>query len=333
MNIDPQNLPALLLMALLVSGAGAMILGAHLLVISAIRIARRAGLSPFFIGVTIVAFGTSVPELASSLYAVFNDMGPIALGNVIGSNIANLALVLGIVAMIKPIPVRAPHLKSDLILVILVGLTPFLAIFSDDVLGRGHGILLIALLAIFMWRSRAHNTNDQFEDIEIEGRWPLWWIAAALIAGPALLWAGSASFILSAEGIGGKLGIGEAIVGLTIVAFTTSLPELIISIYAIIRGYEEVGIGNLLGSCIMNVLGVLGVVLLVGPNTGITVDDHIYSIDVPALLIVSVVCVPILLSGRKVTRPEGALLFILYVAYIAILLTLGRNMADKTGFS
>jgi cation:H+ antiporter len=116
-------------------------------------------------------------------------------------------------------------------------------------------------------------------------------------------------------------------VGLTIVAFTTSLPELIISIYAIIRGYEEVGIGNLLGSCIMNVLGVLGVVLLFGP---IHVDDHIYKIDVPALLIVSVICVPILLSGRKVTRPEGAILFILYGVYMAVLLTVGLSMTGTS---
>ena len=316
---DAQNLPLLLTLALLLSGAGTMILGAHLLVVSAVRIARRCGLSPFFIGVTVVAFGTSVPELAASLYAQFNGKEAIALGNVIGSNIANLALVLGVVAIFKPIPVRAPNLRRDLVLVVLVGLVPLLALPFDNTLGPFHGIGLVALLALFIWSSTGHNSSDEFDDLQVEGRWPAWLIWIAIIGGPTLLWAGSTLFIESASVLGVKAGLSEAVVGLTIVAFTTSLPELITSIYATLRGYEEVGIGNILGSCIMNVLCVLGVVLLFG---SIPVEGQIFTLDVPALLIVSLVCVPILLSGRKVTRPEGALLFILYGAYITILLTI-----------
>jgi cation:H+ antiporter len=313
---DVQNLPLTLTLALLIAGAAAMIFGAHLLVVSAVRVAKRAGLSPFFIGVTVVAFGTSVPELAASLYAQFNDKEALALGNVIGSNIANLALVLGAVALFKPIPVKAPTLRRDLVLVILVGLVPLLALPFGDILGFWHGIGLLGVLGLFIWMSRSHNTFDEFETLEIEGRWPKWLITLALIGGPTLLWAGSTLFVESAADLGIRAGMSEAVVGLTIVAFTTSLPELITSIYAAIRGYEEVGIGNILGSCMMNVLAVLGVVLLFGQ---IPVDPQIYRLDVPALFIVSLICVPVLLTGRRVSRPEGGLLLGLYAAYMVIL--------------
>jgi cation:H+ antiporter len=316
---DAQNLALPLALALLVAGAGSMIFGAHLLVISSVRIARRAGLSPFFIGVTVVAFGTSVPELAASLYAQFNEKEALALGNVIGSNIANLALVLGVVALFKPIPVKAPTLRRDLTLVCLVGLVPLLALPFGNTLGLWHGIGLLALLGGFLWISKRHNTSDEYETLEIEGRWPVWLITLAIITGPCLLWAGSTLFVESAASMGRSVGISEAIVGLTIVAFTTSLPELVTSVYAAIRGYQEVGIGNILGSCIMNILAVLGLVLVFGD---IPVEPQIYRLDVPALLVVSLVCVPILLSGRRVTRPEGGLLVALYAIYVGVLFTL-----------
>jgi cation:H+ antiporter len=316
---DPQNLALPLVIPLLIAGAGAMIFGAHLLVISSVRIARRVGLSPFFIGVTVVAFGTSVPELAASLYAQFNDKEALALGNVIGSNIANLALVLGVVALFKPIPVKAPTLRRDLALVCLVGLVPLLALPFGDTLGIWHGIGLLALLGGFLWMAKKHNRTDDYETLEIDGQWPIWLITLALISGPCLLWAGSTLFVESAASMGRSAGISEAVVGLTIVAFTTSLPELVTSIYAAIRGYQEVGIGNILGSCIMNVLAVLGLVLVFGD---IPVEPQIYRLDVPALLLVSLVCVPILLSGRRVTRPEGGLLVALYVIYVGVLFTL-----------
>ena len=328
MPYEAQNLPLLLILALLVSGACAMIFGAHLLVVSSVRVAMRAGLSPFFIGVTLVAFGTSVPELAASLYAQFQGKESIALGNVLGSNIANLALVLGVVAVCKPIPVRAPNLKRDLLLVVLVGLAPLLALLSGDRLEPWHGLLLLALLGAFVWSATRQHARDEFEELQIDGKWPLWMVISAMVAGPSLLWAGSTLFIENASALGIRAGMSEAVVGLTIVAFTTSLPELITSIYATIRGYEEVGIGNILGSCIMNVLCVLGVVLLFG---GMPIDAQTYRLDVPALLVVSLVCVPILLTGRRVTRPEGALLFILYGVYMVLLLTVAPGLQGTPG--
>lgn len=317
-----QSLSPALAVALLVAGAGAMILGAHFLVVSAVRIASRAGLSPFFIGVTVVAFGTSVPELAASLYAQFSGKEALALGNVIGSNIANLALVLGAVALFRPIPIRAATLRRDLTMVCLVGLVPLLALPFDDDLGRGHGLLLLLLLAGFLWRSMGHNETDEYETLEVEGRWPVWGIGLAILGGPALLWVGSTLFVESATVLGRAIGISDAVVGLTIVAFTTSLPELVTSIYAAVRGYGDVGVGNILGSCIMNVLAVLGVVLLFG---NIPVDPQIYRLDVPALLLVSLVCVPVLLTGRRVSRGEGGLLLALYLLYVAVLLTVAPD--------
>lgn len=315
----PENLGLLFVLVFLIAGATCLIIGAHLLVTSSVRIARRCGLSPFFIGVTLVAFGTSVPELAASLYAQASEQESIALGNVIGSNIANLALVLGVVAIFTPIPVRAPNISRDLVLVILLGLVPLLALPFDDRLGLWHGIGLLAGLGLFLWVARTHNVADEYESIELEGRWPVWIIGLSLLGGPLLLWVGSFLFIEGAVAIGKAAGMSEAVVGLTIVAFTTSLPELVTSVYAAIRGYAEVGIGNILGSCIMNVLAVLGLVLLFGD---IPVDPQIYRLDVPALLIVSIVCLPVLLSGRRVSRAEGALLFGMYVAYVAVLFTL-----------
>ena len=319
MATSPENIPLIASLALLAGGATAMILGAHLLVVSAVRIARRAGLSPFFIGMTLVAFGTSVPEMAASIYAQLSDKQGIALGNVIGSNIANLALVLGVVAIFRPIPVKAPTLRRDLILVIGVGLVPLLAIPTGNVLGIWHGIGLLGVLGIFIWQACGHNRTDDYDSLEIEGRWPLWLIGVTTITGPVMLWIGSTLFVESASSLGRAAGMSEAVIGLTIVAFTTSLPELITSVYATIRGYNEVGIGNIMGSCIMNVLAVLGLVLLFGE---IPVEPQIYMLDVPVLLLVSVLCVPILLTGRTVSRGEGGLLFLLYAAYMTVLLTL-----------
>lgn len=306
-----------LLISFLIAGGACLVFGAHLLVTASVRIARRAGLSPFFIGATLVAFGTSVPELAASIYAVSTGQEAIALGNVLGSNIANLALVLGAVALFQPIPVRGPNIKRDLFLVVLITLVPLLALPFDDTLHFWHGVLLILLLVGYLWRSCKHNKSDEYEPLEISGTWSPWLIGLSVIAGPLLLWAGSWLFVESAATIGRAAGLSEPVIGLTIVAFTTSLPELVTSVYAAIRGYAEIGIGNILGSCVMNVLAVLGISLLFG---NIAVDPQIYWIDLPALLIVSLVCVPVLLTARRVSRGEGGLLFTMYLVYIGILL-------------
>ena len=318
MDALPENLPLLLVLALLIAGGACLVFGAHLLVTASVRIASRAGLSPFFIGATLVAFGTSVPELATSIYAVASEQESIALGNVIGSNIANLALVLGVVAIFAPIPVRAPNLRRDVGLVIAVGLVPLLALPFENNLSFWHGIVLVILLVGYLALACRHNKTDEYDPIETEGRWSGWLIVLSLIGGPLLLWAGSWLFVESAARLGRSVGLSEAAIGLTIVAFTTSLPELVTSVYAALRGYAEVGIGNILGSCIMNGLAVLGITLLFGD---IPVEPQIYQLDVPVLLLVSVVCLPILLTGRRISRGEGGLLFGLYIAYVVILFT------------
>ncbi len=317
MDLDLSTYPALVSLIAMILGGAILIGGAHFLVTASVSMATRMKLSPFFIGATVVAFGTSVPELAASLYANLNGKSAIALGNVIGSNIANLGLVLGAVALFKPIPVRSRTLTSDLILVILVGSVPFLALPFSDQLTAGHGALLLAVLILYFWRLTARKSSKPNEtESAASPPMAIWLAILAVIGGCVMLVIGSQLFVEGAVVIGRGIGISEAVIGLTLVAFTTSLPELVTSVYAAIRGHQELGIGNILGSCIMNVLGILGIVLLFGP---ITVEPQVYMLDVPVLLIISIACVPILLSGMRVVRLEGLFLLLLYLAYIATL--------------
>ena len=318
MNIDLSTYPALVSLIAMILGGATLIGGAHFLVTAAVAIANRLKLSPFFIGATVVAFGTSVPELAASLYANVSGKSAIALGNVIGSNIANLGLVLGAVALFRPIPVKSSGLTSDLILVILVGAVPLMALASSDQLGFGHGLLLLTILILYFWRlkSRKEETPSTADDSDHGSKMTTWLAVLAVAGGSIMLVVGSQLFVEGAVVIGRGIGISEAVIGLTLIAFTTSLPELVTSVYAALRGHQELGIGNILGSCIMNVLGILGIVLLLGP---ITVESQVYMLDVPVLLVISFACIPILLSGMRVSRLEGLILLVLYLAYMAVL--------------
>lgn len=318
MNLDLSTYPALVSLIVMILGGAILIGGAHFLVTASVAVATRMKLSPFFIGATVVAFGTSVPELAASLYANLNGKSAIALGNVLGSNIANLGLVLGAVALFKPIPVRSRSLTSDLLLVILVGAVPLMALAFFDQLTFGHGILLLVVLVLYFWRlkSRKSNTTPTEDPPEDVSSMATWLAIVAMVGGCIMLVVGSQLFVEGAVVIGRGIGISEAVIGLTLIAFTTSLPELVTSIYAAIRGHQELGIGNILGSCIMNMLGILGIVLLFGP---ITVTPQVYMLDVPVLLVISIACIPILLSGMRVVRLEGLFLLVLYLAYIATL--------------
>ncbi|MEC8734616.1 MAG: calcium/sodium antiporter [Planctomycetota bacterium] len=303
----------------MLGGAGVLVLGAHLLVTAAVALARRARLSPFFIGATIVAVGTSVPELAASLYANLTDREGIALGNVLGSNVANLGLVLGAVALARPIPLKGRSMGRDLLVVVLVGLVPLLALPFDNQLTPWHGVVLLLLLAgYFYWTRQArHDSPPEARPDQPATR--TWSIGLGLVLGPVMLVAGSQLFAEGAVVVGRGIGVPETVIGLTVVAFTTSLPELVTSIYAALKGQQELGVGNILGSCIMNVLGILGLVLLFG---SIPVDPQIYAVDLPALLIVSVAAVPILVSGGRVIRMEGLLLLLMYLAYVTLLFVL-----------
>ena len=316
MNLDLTQYSSLVAVLVMLLGGGILVYGAHLLVTASVEVAQRAKLSPFFIGATLVAFGTSVPELGASLYANLTDRSGIALGNVLGSNIANLGLVLGAVAVVRPIQVSGRSFRKDLAVVALVGLVPLLALPFGSQLTAWHGILLLGLLAAYFWSVREQRHQVPGEAGSEGGRVPTWLIVVGMIAGPLMLVAGSQLFVEGAVVVGRRVGISETVIGLTVVAFTTSLPELVTSIYAALKGHQELGVGNILGSCIMNILGILGIVLLFGP---IQVDPQIYLVDLPALLLVSTAAVPILLSGHRVNRIEGGLLLLIYLAYISIL--------------
>lgn len=316
MDLDLGQFSSVVALLVMLAGGGILVFGAHLLVTASVSIAHRAKLSPFFIGATLVAFGTSVPELAASLYAHLTGREGIALGNVLGSNIANLGLVLGAVAVLRPIPVTGRSMARDLVIVALVGLVPLLALPFGSQLTPWHGVVMLALLGTYFWSFRAerHQVAEEMGQ-EVRGT-ATWVIVLGLLLGPIMLVAGSQLFVEGAVVIGRRIGISETVIGLTVVAFTTSLPELVTSLYAALKGHQELGVGNILGSCIMNVLGILSIVLLFG---SIPVDPQIYLVDLPALMIISIAAIPILLTGRKVIRLEGLLLLAMYVAYIVIL--------------
>ena len=316
MNLDLAQFPSVVALLVMLAGGAILVFGAHLLVTASVAIAHRAKLSPFFIGATLVAFGTSVPELAASLYAHMTGREGIALGNVLGSNIANLGLVLGAVAILRPIQVTGRSMARDLIIVVLVGLVPLLALPFGNRLTPWHGVLMLIVLGAYFWSVRAERHQVAEEMGQEVRETATWLIVIGLLLGPLMLVAGSQLFVEGAVVVGRRIGISETVIGLTVVAFTTSLPELVTSVYAALKGHQELGVGNILGSCIMNVLGILSIVLLFGP---IQVEPQIYLVDLPALMIISIAAVPILLTGRKVIRLEGLLLLLLYVAYILIL--------------
>ena len=315
-------IPNLLILLL---SLGILILGAELLVRGASRLATRFNVSPFVIGVTVVGFGTSAPELAASLAAATSGHGGMAVGNVIGSNIMNIALVLGVTALIVPIPVKNRMVWRETIFTIVVSFAPLLALANGGVLGRGLGILFVLGLIGFLWWSFASSRSDGGLPIETEtkkatssqrGSRLVFVQLALVVAGLALLVAGADRLVTSATEVARSLGISEVVIGLTIVAGGTSAPELATSLIAVFRGKTDLGVGNILGSCVFNILGILGITAIVVP---LQIPEEVFWFDLPVMIGVSVACFPILLSGHRISRFEGGLLTTIFVVYTVLL--------------
>ena len=306
--------------------------GAELLVRGASMIALRAGVSGFFVGMTVVGFGTSTPELAASLFAASNGAPEIAVGNVVGSNIANILMVLGVIALVRPIPVRASSLGRETILLALVTALPFVALAQGGVLGRTVGVIFVAgLVAFIAWSyrdSRRESAAVQSEAPTLAPGWKGGWAFNLLltVVGIAILAGSSRLLVDSAVTLAEFWGVPKLVIGLTIVAIGTSAPELVTSLVAELRGKGDLGIGNLIGSGIFNVLGILGITAIVVP---IPVDPQIFRFDLPIAILTAVVLYPIVATGRRVSRGEGALMVGAFVAYtVALYLDLpGRIFA------
>jgi len=299
-----------------------LVLGAEALVRGASRLASALGISPLVVGLTVVAFGTSAPELAVSIGAALSGQASIALGNVVGSNIFNVLFILGLSALIVPLAVSQRLIRLDVPLMIALSVL-VLVLSLDGVLGRGDGVLLAAGLVAYVGfsvrQSRRETSEIRAEYAKEVGVGPGTtggWLknAGLVLGGLALLVLGSRWLVDGAVSFARHLGVSELIVGLTIVAAGTSLPEVVTSIIAAVRGERDIAVGNVIGSNLFNILGVLGAASIVAP-AGIEVSPAVVGFDLPVMIAVALACLPIFFTGGVISRREGGLLLGYYVAY------------------
>ncbi len=290
--------------------------GGELLVRGAVNLSRIYGLSPLVVGLTVVAFGTSAPELAASLIAVARGSADLALANVIGSNSANIGLILGTAALIHPIAAHAKFLLREIPVLIGASLLLPIVLLTDNV-GRIEGIILVGLIAPYIWLLLRDRELESVEDefAEEYGTSPGRPLDAIILAGcgTILLVAGAAALVEGAVTTARSFGISERVIGITLVAFGTSLPELATSIVAAMRRQGDIALGNVVGSNVFNILAVLGITATISP---IEVTLHSVEVDILVMLAFTILIAPFAVTDRKISRLEGGLLVASYLAYI-----------------
>lgn len=320
----------------LLAGVGLLTLGAELLVRHATRLALRTGLSPLFVGITIVGFGTSTPELSASLTATLRGNADIAVGNVVGSNIFNIALILGISALVRPIVVSLRAVRLDLGVAILAAFAPLAALLTGRQITRPLGVVFLLLLSghlLLSWRiaRRASRDDQAMAEQELAAALPTRAAAgngraiavdlAFVLAGLVLLVVGARVLLEGAVSLARQAGISELAIGLTIVAAGTSMPELVTSLVAAVRKSSDIAVGNVIGSNIFNVFGILGACALAGPQS---VGGPVLWRDVPAMIVASLALLPIMKTGGRISRAEGAALLAAFAAYIGFVWWMSR---------
>ena len=309
-------------------GLTLLLLGAELLVRGASRLAIALGLAPIIVGLTVVSIGTSAPELAISVGGALAGTPDLALGNVVGSNIANVLLILGLVALVAPLVVHRQLVWLDVPLMIGASLLVF-AMAWDGAIARWEGGVLLALavayIGFLIWTARRHpeQVPEDPELAEAATGGPAQPRTARqlllMAAGLAMLVAGARLLVQAATAIGSALGLSDLVIGLTVVAIGTSLPEIATSILAAVRGQRDLAVGNIVGSNIFNLLLVLGATALVAAD-GIPVPASALRFDLPVMTAVALACLPIFFTGHCIRRWEGALFVAYYLAYTAYLL-------------
>jgi cation:H+ antiporter len=308
---------------LFVLGLALLVGGADLLVKGAARIATAAGIAPLVIGLTVVDFGTSAPELAVTVAATARGEPDMALGNVVGSNITNVLLILGLAALVSPLVVSRRVVWLDVPILIAATLV-VLILAADGVIGRGQGIALLAAgiaytaLLVVHARGARPERDAPLPPPPPRGRRPAVDVGRVLV-GLALLVLGSRWLVDAARAIAEHLGVSQLAIGLTVVAIGTSLPELATTVVAGIRGQTDMAVGNILGSNLFNLLVVLGAGAAVSP-TGIAAHPAAVAFDIPIMLAVTVACLPVFFTGRTVSRWEGALFVAFFIAYTSYVL-------------
>lgn len=307
---------------LLVAGFTLLVYGAELLVRGASALAVSIGISPLVVGLTVVAFGTSAPELAVSVLSAWHGQAGIALGNVVGSNICNVLLILGLSAAVAPLVVARQIVRLEV--PIMIGTSMLLILFAlDGMVARWEGALLFAgVIGYTVWtvrrsrrelREQAGEAADDAPPASSRSRQLL-----EILGGLVLLGVGSKLLVDSAVTIARHFGVSDLVIGLTIIAVGTSLPELATSVLASMRGQRDIAVGNVVGSNIFNILSVLGLTALVAP-AGLPIPPAALTFDLPVMLVVAIACLPVFLAGHRIARWEGLLFLGYYVVYVLFL--------------
>ncbi|MEX1201097.1 MAG: calcium/sodium antiporter [Methylophaga sp.] len=301
---------------MLVVGLVLLIIGAELLVKGASRLATSFGIPALVVGLTVVAFGTSAPELAVSVKAAFSGQAELAIANVVGSNIFNILFILGLAALIMPLMVSQQLIRQDVPIMIGVSIVALLMIQNGSI-GKIEAAVLVLgviLYTLFLFY-QGKKTGIADSEVSTDTPKPVWHNLLFIVAGLALLVLGARWLVQSAVDIASSFGISEAVIGLTIVAAGTSLPEVMTSIVATIKGERDIAIGNVVGSNIFNILAVLGLSGLLSP-VPLLASEQLAQIDVPVMLAVAVLCLPLFFLGSSLNRFEGFLFLVIYVGYV-----------------
>lgn len=328
----------IIIFAQVVAGFVLLVLGAEVMVRGAAEIASRFGIPPVVIGLTVVAFGTSAPELAVAIKSALSNQADIALGNIVGSNILNVLLILGLASMITPLIVGSRIVRTDIPILIGVSLVLFWFAFNGNISPLEGAILfagsiVYTVYAIFSARRESFATgvesdtdgeigSDSLKDIHNDNaaKSPHPRISLLLIfVGLAMLVTGAEFLVTSAVAIARWLGVSELLIGLTVISIGTSLPEIATTVVAAFRGMRDMAVGNVVGSCLFNIMVVAGAAAVFAP-TGLRVDPALIQFDLPVMLAATVACLPIFATGHLIARWEGVLFFLFYIAYTTYLI-------------
>jgi len=313
-----------------VAGLAALVVGADLLVRGASKLAISLGISPLVVGLTVVAFGTSSPEMAVSAQSAWSGSTDIAIGNVVGSNLFNVLFILGLCATIVPLVVASQIIRQEVPIMIGASLL-LVALTLDGGLSRAESALLFGLLLAYTAflvvqsrRSQGQPVDQEFRRELAEPGSPAWDDRTVVqiglvIAGLVLLVIGSNWLVEAAIAFARTLGVSELIIALTIIAAGTSTPEVAASLMALRKGERDMAVGNVIGSNTFNILGVLGLSGLVAP-AALTMPESLLRFDLPAMVAVAIACLPVFFSGRRIARWEGLMFLGYYVAYVAYLI-------------
>ncbi len=319
----------LMTVLLLLAGLVLLTFGADVLVKGASSLAGSLGISPLIIGLTVVAFGTSAPEMSVSVSSAFKGSAEIAVGNVVGSNIFNVLFILGVSAIAASLVVQKQLVRFDIPIMIYASFMVLLMCI-DGQISRFDGLLLfagiIAYTVFLIKEARREGVLVVEGGDDIAPPQPLWKNIILIVVGLVMLVVGSQWLVDGAVEIAKYFGLSELVIGLTIVAAGTSLPELATSVMASLKGERDIAIGNIVGSNIFNIGAVLGLSSIVAPQ-GLSVANSLLTIDIPVMILVALVCLPVLLSNYTITRTDGVAFLACYVVYVTYIVLAAQQSA------